>query len=123
MITGVVNAAYQAVITLALQGPSGRTREIEAVVDTGFNRFLTLPRALAAELGLRYQFRSQVVLANGSEEEFDVCSAIALWDGQPRSIEVFLSDAMILVGMALLDGYDLYVRVAEGGQVVVRESA
>ena len=35
MIAGVVNAAYEAVVILAVQSPSGQTREIEAVVDTG----------------------------------------------------------------------------------------
>ena len=40
---GVVNAAYEPVVTLAVQGPAGQTRETEAVVDTGYNGFLTLP--------------------------------------------------------------------------------
>ena len=43
MIEGVVNAAYEAVIRLSLRGPSGQAREIDAVIDTGFNGFLTLP--------------------------------------------------------------------------------
>lgn len=30
MIQGVVNAAHEAVVTLSLQGPDGRTRDIEA---------------------------------------------------------------------------------------------
>ena len=46
MIAGVVNAAYEPVITLAVQGPAGRTRDIDAVIDTGFGGFLTLPPAL-----------------------------------------------------------------------------
>ena len=45
VIEGVVNDAYEAVIPLTLQGSAGQTREIEAVVDTGFNGFLTLPTA------------------------------------------------------------------------------
>ena len=52
MIEGAVNAAYEPVVTLAIHGPSGETTEIEAVVDTGFTGFLTVPPALAAELGL-----------------------------------------------------------------------
>ncbi len=28
MITGVVNAAYEAIVTLQLRGPAGQTREI-----------------------------------------------------------------------------------------------
>ena len=52
MIEGVVNAAYEAVIRLSLRGPLGQAREIDAVIDTGFNGFLTLPPVLVAELGL-----------------------------------------------------------------------
>ena len=52
MIEGVVNAAYEPVVTLAIHGPSGQASEIEAVIDTGFTGFLTLTPALAQELGL-----------------------------------------------------------------------
>ena len=52
VIEGVVNAAYEPVVSLAVQGPSGQSRDIEAVVDTGFNGFLTLPTELVAELAL-----------------------------------------------------------------------
>ena len=37
MIEGAVNAAFQAVVVLSLRGPLGRTLEVEAVVDTGFD--------------------------------------------------------------------------------------
>ena len=43
MIQGAVNAAYEAVIPLTVQGPAGQTQDIEAVIDTGFSGFLTLP--------------------------------------------------------------------------------
>ena len=52
VIEGVVNADYEAVITLALRGQAGQTREIEVVIDTGYNGFLSLPPALVAELGI-----------------------------------------------------------------------
>ena len=55
MIQGVVNAAYEPIVRLALEGPSGQSREIDAVVDTGFNGFLTLPPLLIAELELPFQ--------------------------------------------------------------------
>ena len=44
VIEGVVNGAHEAVMTLPLQGPAGRALETDAVLDTGFSRFLTLPR-------------------------------------------------------------------------------
>ena len=65
MIEGVVNANYEPVISLSVQGPSGQKREIEAVVDTGFNGFLTLPPALVSELGLPFRIRGAAMLANG----------------------------------------------------------
>ena len=43
MIERSVNAAYEAVISLSLRGPSGQAQEIDAVIDTGFNGFLILP--------------------------------------------------------------------------------
>ena len=46
MTQGVVNAAYEAVVTFPLQDPEGRTRDIDAVVDTGYSGFLTLPPGL-----------------------------------------------------------------------------
>ena len=66
MIRGAVNAAYEAVVRLTVQGPSDRSREIEAVIDTGYNGFLTLPKAVVAELGLAYRDRGRAILADGS---------------------------------------------------------
>ena len=42
MIQGVVNAAYEAVVTLSLQGLAGQAQDIEAVVDTRLQRLLDL---------------------------------------------------------------------------------
>ena len=35
MITGTVNADYEAVIRLFVQGPTGPAHEIDAIIDTG----------------------------------------------------------------------------------------
>jgi hypothetical protein len=50
VIEGAVNIAYEAVIPLRLPGPEGLARDIEAVVDTGYSGFLTLPATLVTEL-------------------------------------------------------------------------
>jgi hypothetical protein len=61
-------------------------------------------------------------LANGREELFDIYGVTVLWDGQPRYVEADAVDTIPLVGMALLDGYDLHIQVTTGGQVVIQAS-
>ncbi len=120
MIEGVVNAAYEPVVTLALQGPSGQASEIEAVIDTGFTGFLTVPPALATELGLAHRGTSRATLADGSEVTFPSYGVAVLWDGQPRYIEADAADVIPLVGMRLLDRHNLNIDVENGGRVVIQ---
>ena len=120
MIEGVVNATYEAVVTLPVQGPAGQSREIEAVIDTGFNRFLTLPPALVAELDLPFVTSGRVTLADGSQASFDVYDVTVLWNGQPREVYTYATGSTPLVGMLLLDDHDLSIQVRDGGRVVIQ---
>ena len=119
MIEGVVNANYEAVITVPVRGPEGQARQVEAVVDTGFNRFLILPPALVTELRLPFVTSSRVILADGSEESFDVHDVSLMWDGQPRDVYAYVADATPLIGMLLLDYHDLSIQVRAGGRVTI----
>ena len=119
MIEGVVNSAYEAVVTLTLRGPAGQTTEINAVIDTGYNGFLTVTPALVAELGLPFISISSGTLADGSEVDFDVWGITVLWDGAARFIEADEADTTPLVGMLLLDGHNLNIAVERGGPVAI----
>ena len=92
MIEGVVNSAYEPIVRLAVQGPAGQIREIEAVVDTGYNGYLTLPPSLALALRLPFVTTNPAFLADGSEVNFDVYRVTVLWDGHPRHVDVHMSD-------------------------------
>ena len=120
MIAGAVNAAYEPVVTLVVQGPAGETREIDAVIDTGFTGFLTVTPALARELGLDFLGMGLATLADGSEVTFPYYSVAVLWDGQPRNIEADAADTTPLVGMRLLDRHILNVEVEIGGRVLIQ---
>ncbi len=120
MIEGVVNAAHEAVVTLHLQEPQGRTRAIEAVVDTGYSGFLTLPTELVTELGLPFAYMGQALLANDAQVDFDVHYVTVLWDDQPRDIEADATGSTPLVGMLLLDRHNLNIEVVDGGRVVIQ---
>lgn len=119
MIEGTVNARREAVVPLFIQGPNGRALEIEAVVDTGFGGFLTLPAVVVAELALPYSHASQATLANDTVAELPVHRVALLWDGQPRNIRTHVTGSKPLVGMLLLDGYSLRIDVKVGGQVII----
>ena len=122
MIEGVMNAAYEAVVSLSLQGAERRTQEIEAVVDTGYTGFLTLPPALVGELELPFAYVGRAFLANDDEVEFDVHDVTVLWDGQSRRIRAAATGSTPLLGMLLLDGHDLNIQVRDDGRVVIQAS-
>ena len=65
MIRGTVSQARKAVITIRLRCPGGQELEVDAVIDTGFNRYLTLPASLVAQLGLRFVGTAHATLADG----------------------------------------------------------
>jgi predicted aspartyl protease len=54
MITGIITAAREAVIRMVVRGPSGHEVTVDAVIDTGFTGWLTLPPALIGTLGLPF---------------------------------------------------------------------
>ena len=123
MIEGVVNAAYEQVIALAIHGPSGQAVEIEAVIDTGFTGFLTVTPALAAKLGLVLEGVSRGTLADGSQVIFDVYEVAVLWDDQPKYVLAGAVDTTPLVGMRMLDRHNLNIEVESGGRVVIQSRA
>ena len=120
MIEGVVNSHYEAVVPLSLQGPGGQSHKVEAVVDTGYNGYLTLPPSLVASLGLHRRSHGQANLADGSVAYFDYYGVTVLWDGNMRDVDAGELDSSPLVGMRLLYGHDLGIRVRIGGSVVVQ---
>lgn len=120
MITGTVNADLEAGITLEVQGAGGQVQQIEALIDTGFNGFLTLRPALLTALSAPWLYRGQGVLADGSIQVFDVHAVTVLWDSQPRTVEVEAVDADPLVGTAMLERHDLRIQVVAGGVVTIQ---
>ncbi|HVA23131.1 MAG TPA: hypothetical protein VMW62_01940 [Chloroflexota bacterium] len=84
MILGVVTAeGREATIDVTVRGPAARERLVTTVIDTGFDGWLTLPSALAADLGIVRVGWQRAVLADGEEVQLDVFKATVVWDGDP----------------------------------------
>ena len=120
MIEGAVNAAFEAVVILPLQGPDRQSLEVDAVVDTGFDDYLTLPTSVIRELGLTFRTTRRAILADGSAVELHVYNVTVIWDGIPRDTYAIAADNVPLLGMSLLDGHYLGVEVRDGGRVLIQ---
>jgi clan AA aspartic protease len=117
MIAGIVNADFEPIISLAVCGSDGKVYTQDAIIDTGFNGWLSLPPDLIAQLNLRWKRRGRAILGDGSECVFNVYEASLVWDGELLTIPVDEADSEPLVGMSLMEGYQLMVQVFEGGRV------
>jgi clan AA aspartic protease len=119
MITGFVWDS-EARVRLTVRGSRGRQEQVEAVIDTGYTAWLTLPRLLVAALNLRWQSLEPGTLADGSEHLFDVYEGTVVWDRRAIRIPIDEADTDPLVGMALLNGFELRVQVRPRGSVAIR---
>ena len=119
MITGQVMPSRDAVIRLQVSGPTGHWEEIEASIDTGFNRYLTLPPSLISALGLPFDALTRAELADGRITAMRYYRGNVTWDGRDLTVPVLESEGGPLVGMSLLYGYELRVQVVDGGSVTI----
>ena len=117
MIVGVVNAEFEPIIPLSIRRSDGKIFTEDAILDTGFNGWLSLPPDLIAESNLGWKRRGRAILGDGSECIFDVYEAVVVWDDTLLTIPVDEADAEPLVGMSLMEGYQLTIQVFEGGHV------
>jgi clan AA aspartic protease len=121
MITGIVNADFEPLISLSICDSDGKIHAHEAIVDTGFNGWLSLPPDLIAQLNLRWKRRGRALLGDGSECVFNIYEAVVVWDGDYLTIPIDEADSEPLVGMLLMEGYQLIVQVFEGGNVELQK--
>lgn len=121
MITGLVNGESEPIIPLSISRADGKAFTQDAIVDTGFNGWLSLPPDLITQLTLTWKRRGRAILGDGSECIFDVYEAVVAWDGTLLTIPVDEADSEPLVGMSLMEGYQLTMQVFEGGQVELRK--
>ena len=120
MIVGTVTAEGDATIYLSLRGPGGSSIDIECVVDTGFNDWLSLTPSVIRTLGLVLRESVRFVLADGSEGVARVFAGEVHWLGQWRRVFVLETDGEPLVGMALMRGCRLLIDVIDGGSVEIQ---
>ncbi|MCZ8127534.1 MAG: clan AA aspartic protease [Microcystis sp. LE19-114.1B] len=120
MMMGSLNSRREAIIQFVVLGENHQRQAIKAVIDTGYSGFLTLPSAIITTLGLTWYMEEEGILGDGSLCMFNVFETTVIWDGQIKSIEINESETDPLVGMGLLDGYELNIQGFAGGLVTIK---
>ncbi len=120
MMQGVVNESYEATLRLVVGNTDLQRQAIDAVIDTGFTGFLTLPLSMLISLNLRAYRREQGILGDGSTCIFDVYRGLINWDGEFKRVDINAAETTPLVGMSLLYGYRMQLDAVEGGIVIIQ---
>jgi clan AA aspartic protease len=121
VIEGEVTPERKGVIRLQVSRPGGPSEEIEAVIDTGFTGFLTLPTDTIARLRLHLVGSRRGRLADGSLVYMHLYMANVLWDGLLQRVQVLETGGPCLVGISLLYGYVLTFEAIDGGRVSIEK--
>jgi clan AA aspartic protease len=123
MMQGFANQNCEAMLPIVV-GRDNKPRQmidalIDALIDTGFTGFLSLPLSIIESLELPWIFSDSVTLGDGSEVIFQMHRAIVIWDGQFKVVDVAASESEPLLGMSLLYGFKLQIEAVERGTVTI----
>ena len=118
-MVGKVNARLEAMLKIRVRGWGRARRTVHAIIDSGYTGTLTLPPRIVKALGLKRVAQSDAKLADGRLVSFDVYAALVEWDGKLLPLLIDQSPAEPLIGMSLLAGHDLKIRVKPRGPVSI----
>lgn len=120
MISGYLDLHLDVIVPLRIRDASGlKEMEIEAVLDTGFNDYLTLPPDVIASLALPFYDKANVLLADGAMVQANIYLVQLVWDGIPTFTRVQEAAGAPLLGMFQLFGSRVTFDVENGGAVAI----
>lgn len=119
MIQGIVTESLEATVRLRLIGMKEMEAELDAVIDTGFTQYLTLPQNWVDALALPLIERDRMYLADGSDIVVNLHEGMVAWEGREREVVIHCVEGPPLIGMSLLLNHLLTAEVKEGGIVTL----
>ncbi len=121
MITGYIDEDFVPLIRLFVHGTQGQFHEIEAVFDTGYNSYLTIPPALIEALGLPYKGEQEVMLADGKIHTALTYYGTVKTDKTLVNVEIEAAEGIPIAGMRLFDGYRAAMDIETNGSLSLEE--
>ena len=119
MIHGIVNDQLEAIVPVTLMTPAGPAIELAAIIDTGYNGCLAIPRSFAQSIGLPAIAPRNVTLGDGSLQILDYFTGQIRWNGQVRRIRILATKDEFLLGTALLEDLRLEATFRPGERVTI----
>lgn len=119
MTTGTVTTDREIVIELAAVAADQSPVNLKAVVDTGFNGYLTLSSETLDHLNSAPAGTRRAELGDGNIVEMEVHLVSVLWNGIVREILALQAESTPLIGMSLLWGSQVRFDAREGGGVSI----
>jgi predicted aspartyl protease len=111
-------------LKIRVSGPFGSGVEFDAILDTGFTGFISMPLIRALPLGLMLYGTTSVELADGSKATKLTAKGMAIVEGESRVGVVILEPSSndLLLGMAFLRLFQRALFVTQDTILLVDES-
>lgn len=104
---------------ISVRGPTGREVNVSALVDTGFNAYISLPSNIVSFLALQPLGTDDVVLANATIDTSFMFVGQVNWRQTTENVPVHEIGDEPAIGTALLRSFNLSIDFVPGGDVVV----
>lgn len=119
MIFGHINQDRELVAPVRVLDANDHVHRYEAILDTGFDGALSLPRHLIQELGLPPTEPIEMVLATGRQVQVNAYAGTVLWRGERRHVRILEAEGSPLIGIALMWGGLLTAEITDNGAVTI----
>jgi clan AA aspartic protease len=119
MMQGCVNDSGEPVVRIAVYGKFGASVDVDAIIDTGFSEYLTLPFSIIQGLNLDQLDTVRIRLADGSHASCDIYRGRVGWLDAAITVDIQSAETDPLVGLKLLQGCNLSVDFTENGIVSI----
>ena len=117
-IRGLVNAFLEAEVEILIRGSERcPDQTVRAIIDTGFDGYLSLPPNTVAELALPFLDRQKSMAFGGAVSLLDVHDSIIVFGGIEQYVPCVAADNPPLIGMALLHRFHLSIDIISDGVV------
>lgn len=98
---GSVNEYLEPIVSVEFENG----RNVEFMIDTGFNGSLCVPRSLMSDLGLEIVSKEEVFGVGAHQAVLDLSVTEVYWFGESLSVNILINDGDDrLLGSQLLDG-------------------